>query len=211
MNTTIPIRNSRRFWTLVFSSAVTLLTYFGGKYAGARAEDINQILLVTTPIAMLLIVAYTIDDMHQNYQAATTQRAQIAQNGHAEALAPSALTAAARAPAPPQFHVAAVVVKLWDGDTFHVRIRQRTWFNEVEEIEVAARLYGINAPELSTPEGKASRDYLATRVKVGDVVTLDLFSLDKYSGRVDANVYLADGALLNKEMLDKGFAVPFMV
>lgn len=57
---------------------------------------------------------------------------------------------------------------------------------------VGIRFYGINTPELSTPEGKLCRDYLKTLVVPGVVLKVDTYSWDKYSGRVDGVPYLPD-------------------
>ena len=71
----------------------------------------------------------------------------------------------------------------------------------------AVRVFGCNAPELATPAGKASLAYIQTLVKVGDTVTLLSHSWDKYGGRIDGEVTLADGRDLAKTMIAAGMAV----
>ena len=55
---------SRRFWVLVVDTVISLLLYFVGKYAGAAMEDVKFLILALQPIALLLIAAWTVDDMH---------------------------------------------------------------------------------------------------------------------------------------------------
>ena len=70
----------------------------------------------------------------------------------------------------------------------------------------SVRLYGCNAPELSTAAGKASLAYLQTLLKVGDVITLLSHGWDKYGGRIDGQVTLADGRDLVTVMITAGQA-----
>jgi endonuclease YncB( thermonuclease family) len=69
------------------------------------------------------------------------------------------------------------------------------------------RTFGDNAPELSTPEGKAALAYLKSILKPGDRVTLLSQGWDKYGGRVDGTVTLADGRDLVTVMIAAGQAV----
>jgi len=73
----------------------------------------------------------------------------------------------------------------------------------------AVRLLGCNAPELSTPEGKAARDFIQTLIAVGDTVELTSYGWDKYGGRIDGKVKLADGRDLSQAMIDAGHALPW--
>lgn len=70
----------------------------------------------------------------------------------------------------------------------------------------SVRLYGCNAAELSTAQGKAALAYLETLVKVGDVVTLVSYGWDKYGGRVDGTIRLPDGRDLTETMIAAGQA-----
>jgi len=71
----------------------------------------------------------------------------------------------------------------------------------------SVRLFGCNAPELATPAGKAALAYIETLVKVGDQVKLLSHGVDKYGGRIDGAVTLADGRDLSKAMIAAGHAV----
>jgi len=100
----------------------------------------------------------------------------------------------------------ATVTHIHDGDTFTLNIDlgfgiHATAFN--------CRLFGCNAPELATAAGKAALAYLETILHVGDAVTVLSHGWDKYGGRFDGTVTLADGRDLAKAMLDSGNAVPF--
>ena len=89
----------------------------------------------------------------------------------------------------------ATVVGVTDGDTITV-LR-----NGHEQYKI--RLYGIDAPELSQPFGRASKTNLSTLIfnKNVDVRPTDT---DKY-GRVVAHIFL-DGASINSEQISRGFA-----
>lgn len=100
--------------------------------------------------------------------------------------------------------VPARILAVHDGDTVTVSadLGWRITF------EVHVRLAHINAPELSTPEGKIARVYLASLASIGSVVTLTSHSLDKY-GRTLGSLTLADGRDVSVEMLAGGYAVPY--
>lgn len=87
MNGLQGLGQSRRFWTMVISIVVALVLYFVGKYAGAYIEDVRFVIDLITPLALMLIAAFTIDDI-----ATAWTRAQITM--HANALhSPNALDA----------------------------------------------------------------------------------------------------------------------
>lgn len=74
---------------------------------------------------------------------------------------------------------------------------------------LACRIFGINAPELSTDAGKEALAFAQTLVKPGDLVTVLSHGWDKYGGRFDGEVTLADGRSFGQVMLDTGHAVPY--
>lgn len=96
------------------------------------------------------------------------------------------------------------VLSIHDGDTLTVQLD--LGFNIA--FTSNARLYGINAPELSTTAGKAALAYVQTLVKPGDAVAVLSHGWDKYGGRFDASVALADGRDLAGVLLAAGQAVP---
>lgn len=121
----------------------------------------------------------------------------------------------------------ATVAAIHDGDTFDVDIVlakvgklnavadrdlgfqvHRTHQGIVLE-RMAVRLFGCNAPELATPAGKAALAFIETLIKVGDTVTLLSHGWDKYGGRVDGQVTLADGRDLTAAMIAAGQAAPW--
>jgi len=71
----------------------------------------------------------------------------------------------------------------------------------------SVRLYGCNAPEFATPAGKAALAFIETLVKVGDTVTLVSHGWDKYAGRIDGTITLADGRDLVQTMIAAGQAI----
>ncbi|MBV1701142.1 MAG: thermonuclease family protein [Hyphomicrobiales bacterium] len=90
-----------------------------------------------------------------------------------------------------------------DGDTFEAKLR--LWFGL--EKTVLVRVRGIDAPELharcaieaerAQAARLALRDYLT-----GTIITLRNLSVDKYGGRVVANVLLPDPDNLNAPLED---------
>jgi endonuclease YncB( thermonuclease family) len=73
-------------------------------------------------------------------------------------------------------------------------------------IDRSVRIAGINAPELSTAEGKTARDFSMTLLPVGTKVQLRSHSLDKY-GRVLGSITLPDGTDYGVAMVAAGMAV----
>lgn len=99
----------------------------------------------------------------------------------------------------------ATVESIHDGDT--ARLQIHLGFDVT--ISQSCRLFGINAPELSTADGKAALAFLETVLHVGDTVTVVSHGWDKYGGRFDGNVTLANGTNLNSLMVTSGHAKPY--
>ncbi len=111
----------------------------------------------------------------------------------------------------------AKVTRIIDGDTFEARVR--IWFGQ--EITTLVRIRGIDAPELkSRCASEAARASLATEALADYLspggVRLTEVGLDKYGGRVLANVMANDPALPGEApvdvaslMLSSGLARPY--
>ncbi len=108
------------------------------------------------------------------------------------------------------FTYQAFVEKVVDGDTLRVKIDLGfdTWVRQY------LRLRGVNAPELTTAEGRAARDYVKARLAPLPFIWLTSTRADKYD-RYLADVWLpADAAnenekiFLNQELLRQGLARP---
>jgi endonuclease YncB( thermonuclease family) len=100
---------------------------------------------------------------------------------------------------------AGIVDSVHDGDTVHVKLDlgfDLTVYSRV-------RVFGINAPELSTPEGKTARDFAKSLLPVGTAVHVLSHGWDKYGGRVDGEITLPDGSSFATAMLNSGNAVPY--
>lgn len=102
----------------------------------------------------------------------------------------------------------ATILDIHDGDSLKVRIDLGMRTTRIERL----RLYGINAPELSTPEGKAARAYLQTLLKIGDTATIRTHKdkQEKY-GRWLAEVLSSELVDVNASMVSSGHAVRYMV
>lgn len=109
-------------------------------------------------------------------------------------------------------------VKVYDGDTVHFVVK----YNE-QWVRRRFRMMGYNSPEIRIPEEKAqaivARDYLASRL-LNKKALLYLHDFDKW-GRVLCDVYLIEDEKcmslktlfknhLNKEMIRKGYGVPYL-
>jgi endonuclease YncB( thermonuclease family) len=98
------------------------------------------------------------------------------------------------------------VTKIHDGDTITVDIDLGL---SLTRRDLKIRFFGINAPEVATPAGKAALAFLKTLIAVGDEVVLDSHSWDKYGNRLDGDVWANPGAetTLNNQMVAAGHAV----
>lgn len=106
------------------------------------------------------------------------------------------------------------VVDLHDGDTVRLDVDLGFGFMATAKdfdgkTTLSCRVYGINAPELSTVAGKAALAYAMTVLHPGDRVTVLSHGWDKYGGRFDGTITLADGTDFAGLMLAAGQAVPF--
>lgn len=112
------------------------------------------------------------------------------------------------------YEYSAVVIKEIDGDTVHADIDLgfHVWLRDI-----SLRFAGINAPEISTPEGKNAAAALATLLPVGTLLVIRTTKRpdDKYGGRYDAWLRRADdptpavhNTWVNRWMVDHGYAVP---
>lgn len=107
--------------------------------------------------------------------------------------------------------VPAVVDYIFDGDTFSAQV-------ELEpdiKITVRVRLINVDTPEMNgaCPAEKimaqSAKDLLATILPRGTVVELKNIKDDKYLGRINANVLLADGRDVGVILIDSGLGRPY--
>ena len=101
--------------------------------------------------------------------------------------------------------VPARVVAVVDGDTLKLDL-DLGW--HIRLTGVNARIYGIDAPEIATPEGKAAKAYAIALLGVFESVVFVSHSLDKY-GRPLGTVTMTDGRDFGLAMLEAGHAVPY--
>jgi micrococcal nuclease len=103
------------------------------------------------------------------------------------------------------YEYTASVTKVIDGDTvdFSVDLGLRVF------TQARCRLYGLNAPEKNTAEGRRARDYLNELLPVGTVVTLRTHkdATEKY-GRWLAEISVS-GVDINHALLEAGLAKPW--
>ena len=99
----------------------------------------------------------------------------------------------------------ATVKKVVDGDTIDVVIDLGFKIQYTERI----RLARINAPEMSTEEGKAVKKFVSSQLEgKGVIIKTEKSTFDKY-GRWIAEVFYDDQKSINQLLLDNGMAVKY--
>jgi micrococcal nuclease len=103
----------------------------------------------------------------------------------------------------------AAVTKVTDGDTVWMDIDLGFYVH----VNVPVRLASINAPELSTSEGKAAKQYLSKLLdESADVVVVTTKKGTEKYGRWLATLTTTTHKLsINERMVLDGHAVPYMV
>jgi endonuclease YncB( thermonuclease family) len=113
----------------------------------------------------------------------------------------------------PHYTYQASVLEIVDGDTLWAEINLGFNISTTQKL----RLRGINAPEIETPGGIASKQYIEDCLKGCPFIAIKTYWRDKYT-RYLADIFYDDpkkdllhviqkGNFLNQELLDKGFAV----
>lgn len=100
-----------------------------------------------------------------------------------------------------------------DGDTAHIDVdlgfSQRAAAYTIDgHPQLSCRIYGINAPELTTDAGKTALAYAQQICPPGTMVTVVSHNWDKYGGRWNGTITLPDGSDYAALMLTSGNAVP---
>ncbi len=104
--------------------------------------------------------------------------------------------------------VPAVVDYVLDGDTFSAAVNIAPDI----AITVRVRLINVDTPEMNGAcddeirRANIAKDRLAELLPVGTVVDLQNIKDDKYLGRIDANVIMADGRDVGKVLVSEGLA-----
>lgn len=102
------------------------------------------------------------------------------------------------------------VLKVLDGDT--IAVRMKVWIGQ--EVETHVRIAGMDAPELKSKCRQERDRATAAKQALKDMladgkVTLYNIRLEKYAGRVLAQVTNTDGIVLADRMIDDGHARPY--
>lgn len=99
------------------------------------------------------------------------------------------------------------ILRVYDGDTVDAKIR--VWIGQ--EIETSVRIDGIDAPEI---KGKCAKERIQAekarqeliRILNNEAVAIYNIRLEKYAGRVLAQVQTARGINVGQHMIEKGLA-----
>jgi len=108
----------------------------------------------------------------------------------------------------------ALVIGWHDADTLRLNLDLGfgiilSAYNIAGKPVLSCRVFGIDTPELATPEGKAALAYAAELAPPGTRVMLTSYSWDKYGGRYDGTVTLPDGRDLAAALTGAGHARPY--
>jgi micrococcal nuclease len=100
------------------------------------------------------------------------------------------------------------VLKVYDGDTIWVKTRGLP--GENRDVRIKIRLVGINTPEISKKQPGAieAKIYLSDLI-LNKKVNCVFINYDNFA-RVLGTVFY-NGLNVNQHMIDKGYAVPYMV
>eukprot|EP00435_Cladocopium_sp_Y103_P078026 s1_g1765.t1 len=105
--------------------------------------------------------------------------------------------------------IPATLVRVIDGDT--VEVRARIWLGQ--QVQVAVRLAGIDAPELrgkcvvERDQAEAAAAHLLPLE--GTEISLTNIANDKFGGRVRADIHHAEMGALAASLMDAGLARPY--
>lgn len=105
------------------------------------------------------------------------------------------------------YEYACQIISIHDGDTLHASVD----FGCDLFRRMTFRLYGINAPELNTPQGKEARAFLAALLD-GKSVTVHTVKdrTEKYGRYLGSFFIPGDPQSVNEKLVASGHAVPYM-
>ena len=91
-----------------------------------------------------------------------------------------------------------IVTKIVDGDTLYC---------DTQSESKKVRLIGVNTPEMNTSEGIVSKQFVESRLTIGDKIKLelDVREYGPYKGLL-VYVYLSNGVMLNELLVKEGYA-----
>ena len=96
-----------------------------------------------------------------------------------------------------------------DGDTIYVNVDMGLTIYHT----ISLRLYGVNAPEMSTDAGKTAKrwviDWFETHAPLGVFTLRTQRDKTEKFGRFLATITAPDGAILNDDLIASGNAVPY--
>jgi endonuclease YncB( thermonuclease family) len=106
----------------------------------------------------------------------------------------------------PIYRYRAQVLDVHDADTYKLRVD----LGFRCAVTIQCRLRGVNAPELSTPEGKEARNFVLTLINgwyVQTPVLVESYKDQQSFARWVCDVWLEDGRSLADVLVEAGYAV----
>lgn len=101
------------------------------------------------------------------------------------------------------FKVPATVVRVIDADTIVLDLDLGWHITRRDSV----RIIGVNAPELSTPEGRAAKNWAVAELPEGTEVLFISQELDKYGRPLGDIMYWLK--IYSQELIEQGMAVPY--
>lgn len=102
----------------------------------------------------------------------------------------------------PAYVYRAEVLDVHDGDTYKLRVD----LGFRCAVTIQCRLHAASAPELSTPEGKAAREFVVGLLPAGASVVAQSYRDQQSFARWVCDVWLADGRSLAQVLIAAGHA-----
>lgn len=106
------------------------------------------------------------------------------------------------------YEYAATLIRVVDADTFDMNIDLGFYTHVYDRV----RLFGVNAPERFTPEGRIATAFVKSWFSLNPIFVLRTHKgdlTDKY-GRWVAEVVTREGISLSAAMIEEGLGVPFI-
>ncbi len=100
----------------------------------------------------------------------------------------------------------ATITRVVDGDT----VRANVDLGCDVHINLTLRLYGINAPEMSTPDGPPAKEHLIELIGTAPLTIRTIKDRKEKYGRYLATLIRDDGVDCNTSMVADGYAVEYM-
>ena len=77
MNPFSRLLQSRRFWLAVMDAVISIALYFAAKSGMAAVEDVRFLIVTMQPVVVILIVAFTYEDVQARRSSAEIEKTRL--------------------------------------------------------------------------------------------------------------------------------------